>query len=256
MGSLVEKGWEPLPGWGRDGTAADALPARPGKIVVIGRNYSDRDDVAAPGTAPLAVFFKPPTTLIEPGGAVRLPPGIGAVRFEGELAVVIGRRCKDVPAAAYRDVVFGYTCADDVTAWDIGTDTGHWSKAKSFDTFCPLGPRVVRDLDPADLVIRTRVNGKLRQEGSTSRLARPVPRLIADVSRLMTLEPGDVLLTGTPGGAGALHAGDDVEIEIDGIGTLTHTVTDAPPRPAPDESPDGSDGSGVLPWISGAWPRP
>ena len=119
----------------------------------------------------------------------------------------------------------GYTCADDVTAWDVGTDTGHWSKAKSFDTFCPLGPRIVRDLDPTDLVIRTRVNGELRQEGSTSRLVRSVPQLIAEVSRLMTLEPGDILLTGTPGGAGALHAGDHVEIEIDGIGTLVHTVT-------------------------------
>jgi 2-keto-4-pentenoate hydratase/2-oxohepta-3-ene-1,7-dioic acid hydratase in catechol pathway len=235
MVSLVTRGSRLLPGWGGAGAGSDDLPDRPGKIVVIGRNYSDRDDVAALGAAPLAVFFKPPTSLIAPGEAVRLPPGIGAVRFEGELAVVIGRRCKDVPVAAYQDVVFGYTCADDVTAWDIGTDTGHWSKAKSFDTFCPLGPRIVRNLDPPDLAIRTRVNGELRQEGSTSRLARSVPRLIADVSRLMTLEPGDVLLTGTPGGAGALYAGDQVEIEIEGIGTLVHTVSDEPTRPAVDE---------------------
>ncbi|MEY9846233.1 fumarylacetoacetate hydrolase family protein [Streptacidiphilus sp. MAP5-3] len=205
----------------------ESLPGRPGKIVVIGRNYGDRDDVAAAGAAPLAVFFKPPTAVIGSGDAVRLPAATGEVRFEGELAVVIGRRCKDVPAEAYRDVVYGYTCADDVTAWDVGTASGHWSRAKSYDTFCPLGPRIVRDLDPTDLAVRTRVNGELRQDGTTARLLRPVPQLVAEVSRLMTLEPGDVLLTGTPGGGGPLRVGDHVEVEIAGIGTLTHTVAEA-----------------------------
>jgi 2-keto-4-pentenoate hydratase/2-oxohepta-3-ene-1,7-dioic acid hydratase in catechol pathway len=230
MGVFGEKCSRWLPGWGSGGASGQGLPERPGKIVVIGRNYSDREDAAATEMKPPAVFLKPSSSLIGSGGVVRLPSGIGAVRFEGELAVVIGRRCKDIPPAAYRDVVFGYTCADDVTAWDIGTGTGHWSKAKSFDTFCPLGPRVVRNVDPTDLTIQTRVNGQVRQEGRMSRLVRSVPRLVADVSRLMTLEPGDILLTGTPSGAGNLRVGDRVEIEIEGIGTLVHTVDDETDR--------------------------
>ncbi|MFW0788068.1 fumarylacetoacetate hydrolase family protein [Gordonia sp. CPCC 205333] len=210
-----------LLGWD---SPASVLPDRPGKIIVIGRNYSDRVDVDGAPPTPLAVFFKPSTSLVGTGQSVQLPPGIGDVRFEGELAVVIGMRCKNVRPDDFREVVLGYTCADDVTAWEVGTATGHWSKAKGFDTFCPLGPRVVRDLDPTNVVIRTRVNGQIRQEGNTSQLVRSVPQLISEVSSLMTLEPGDVLLTGTPAGAGVLHPGDSVEVEIEGIGSLVHTV--------------------------------
>jgi len=197
---------------------------RPGKIVVIGRNYADRAGGSAPDPAGPVIFFKPTTSVISSGGTVEIPAGLGEVRFEGELAVVIGEQCKNVPATRYRDVVRGYTCADDITAWDLGQGTRQWSRAKSYDTFCPLGPIVVEDLDPDNLAIGTTVNGEVRQKGSTAQMVRPVSELIAAASRLMTLEPGDVILTGTPDGSGPVHDGDDVRITIEGIGTLTHSV--------------------------------
>jgi 2-keto-4-pentenoate hydratase/2-oxohepta-3-ene-1,7-dioic acid hydratase in catechol pathway len=198
-----------------------SAPVTPGKVIVIGRNYGDR---GSGPSGPAVVFLKPSTAVVGPCEEVVLPPDIGEVRFEAELAVVIGRRCKDVPAGQYRAVVLGYTCANDVTAWDIGTATRQWSKAKSFDTFCPLGPWIATGLEPGDLAITTEVNGTVRQRGSTADMLRPVPTLIAEASRVMTLEPGDTILTGTPAGSGSLHDGDQVRITVEGVGTLSHSV--------------------------------
>ncbi|MFH8347565.1 fumarylacetoacetate hydrolase family protein [Streptomyces sp. NPDC018045] len=198
-------------------------PVNPGKIVVIGRNYGGRAE--APGN--LLIHLKPPTSVIGPNDPIVLPTLSDDVRYEGELAVVIGRTCRSVETANAADHVLGHTCANDVTAWDIGTDGGQWTKAKGMDTFCPLGPWISTDLDPTAAGITTRVNGEVRQKGSTAHLTRGTATLVAEVSRLMTLLPGDVLLTGTPAGSGALAAGDSVAIDIDGIGTLHNPVVAA-----------------------------
>ena len=177
--------------------------------------------------------MKPSTSVVGPGSLVLLPPEAEEVRYGGELAVVIGRRCRDVPEAAADQVVFGCTCANDVTAWDVGTPNGHWTKAKSFDTFCPLGPWIRTDLDRTDLALRTTVNGEVRQDGSTKEVNRGVRALVSRCSTLMTLLPGDVILSGTPAGAGVLRPGDEVTVHIDGIGALSHPVDDhQPPSPA------------------------
>ncbi|MEU0939388.1 fumarylacetoacetate hydrolase family protein [Embleya sp. NPDC005971] len=195
-------------------------PVLPSKVLVAGRNYGD----PATATPDLVINLKPSTAVVGPGEPVLLPAESSEVRFEGELAVVIGRRCRDVPEADADRVVFGYTCANDVTAWDIGQPGGHWTKAKSFDTFCPLGPWIRTDLDPADVAVRTVVDGELRQDGSTKEMIRGVAAVVARCSALMTLLPGDVILTGTPAGSGALHPGDTVEVHIDGIGSLANPV--------------------------------
>jgi 2-keto-4-pentenoate hydratase/2-oxohepta-3-ene-1,7-dioic acid hydratase in catechol pathway len=148
------------------------------------------------------------------------------VDFEGELAVVIGRVCRRIPADQALGAVFGYTCANDVTARDLQRSDGQWARAKGFDTFCPLGPWVETQLDPADLQLTTTVNGETRQQSRTSLLLHDVPSLISYVSNVMTLLPGDVLLTGTPDGVGPLEHGDQVAVTIEGIGTLTNRVAD------------------------------
>ncbi|MET7298782.1 fumarylacetoacetate hydrolase family protein [Embleya sp. NPDC005575] len=202
-------------------------PVSPSKVLVVGRNYGD----PATATPDLVINLKPSTAVVGPGSPVLLPAESAEVRFEGEPAVVIGRRCRDVSEAEADRVVFGYTCANDVTAWDIGEPGGHWTKAKSFDTFCPLGPWIRSDLDTSDVAVRTVVNGELRQDGSTKELIRDVPAVVARCSRLMTLLPGDVILTGTPAGAGALHPGDVVSVQIDGIGSLVNPVRTHPSTP-------------------------
>ncbi|GAA2333055.1 fumarylacetoacetate hydrolase family protein [Streptomyces caniferus] len=202
-------------------------PTEPSKVLVAGRNYGD---VVTPD---LVVFMKPSTAVVGPGSPVLLPAESEEVRYEGELAVVIGRRCRDVPEAVADQVVFGYTCANDVTAWDVGAPNGHWTRAKSFDTFCPLGPWIRTDLDPMDLALRTTVNGVVRQDGSTKEMNRDVRALVSRCSTLMTLLPGDVILTGTPAGAGVLRPGDEVTVEIDEIGSLSHPVANHQ-VPAPD----------------------
>lgn len=193
-------------------------PTEPSKVLVVGRNYGD---VVTPD---LVVFMKPSTSVVGPASAVLLSEESKEVRYEGELAVVIGRRCKDVPEDTADQAVFGCTCANDVTAWDIGEPMGHWTKAKSFDTFCPLGPWIRTDLDPADLALRTTVNGALRQDGSTKEMTRNVRAVVSRCSSLMTLLPGDVILTGTPAGAGVLRPGDEVVVDIDEIGSLANPV--------------------------------
>lgn len=199
------------------------------KVVGIGRNYAEHaaelgHDVPA---EPL-MFLKPNTSVVGPDDPVVLPLQSSEVHHEAELAVVIGRLCKDVPAERASEVVFGYTCADDVTARDLQRTDGQWARAKGFDTFCPLGPWVTTVLDPSDLAIECLVNGAVRQQGRTSQMITDVASLVAAVSSAFTLLPGDVILTGTPAGVGPVAAGDTVEISIEGIGTLHHRVVADP----------------------------
>jgi 2-keto-4-pentenoate hydratase/2-oxohepta-3-ene-1,7-dioic acid hydratase in catechol pathway len=200
-------------------------PVLPSKVVAIGRNYAAH--AAEMGNVvdeiPVA-FLKPSTAVIGPGDAIQYPPISNDVHYEGELAVVIGRLCREVPADRWRDVVLGYTCANDVTARDLQKAETQWARAKGFDTFCPLGPWVDTDVDPADLRLTTTVNGDTRQDGRTSQMVRGVGELIAHITAAMTLLPGDVILTGTPAGVGPLAVGDEVSVTIDGIGTLTNRV--------------------------------
>jgi len=192
------------------------------KIVGVGRNY--RDHAAELGNdvpdAPL-LFFKPNTSVIGPGDTIVLPPQSSRVDFEGELAAVIGRIAKNVPADKALEYVFGYTVANDVTARDLQKTDGQWARAKGFDTFCPLGPAIETDFDVAgDAVITTRVNGEVRQQGPISDMIFSLADVIAYASAAFTLLPGDVILTGTPAGVGPFVAGDTVEVEITGLGTL------------------------------------
>ena len=201
-------------------------PVRPSKIVCVGRNYAAHaaEHGADVPSEPM-LFLKPPSALVGAGAAIELPPSSAQVEHEVELAVVVGKRARDVAAEDALGYVLGYTCANDVSARDFQRKDGQWGRAKGFDTFCPLGPWVVTDLNPADLALRAWVNDELRQESRTSRMVFDVPALIAFISGIMTLEPGDVILTGTPEGVGPLHAGDTVRVEVDGVGVLSNPVT-------------------------------
>ncbi|MNS36397.1 Ureidoglycolate lyase [compost metagenome] len=202
-----------------------SVPVRPSKILCVGRNYAEHaaelgHDVPA---EPL-IFMKPPSSLIGSGEAIVLPAISERVDFEGELAVVIGRRCRHVAEADAMGVIGGYTILNDITARDLQKKDGQWARAKGFDTFAPCGPRLVTDLDPTDLEIKTLVNGELRQHGRTSQFIFSIPRVIAFISRAMTLEEGDVISTGTPSGVGPLKPGDTVEVWVESIGSLINPV--------------------------------
>lgn len=200
-------------------------PVLPNKVVGIGRNYADHAAELGnevPDT-PVA-FFKPSTSVIGPGDAIAYPSFSQEVHYEAELAVVIGRMCREVPRERARDVILGYTCANDVTARDVQKRENQWARAKGFDSSCPLGPWVETDLDPSDLTIQCTVNGEQRQLGRTAEMVRSIEDLIVHISEAMTLLPGDVILTGTPAGVGPLNVGDEVAVTIEGIGTLTNKV--------------------------------
>ena len=195
------------------------------KIVGIGRNYADHAaEMGNEVPANPLLFLKPNTSVIGPGEPITYPPFSVNVHFEAELAVVIGRVCKDVPAARVPEVIFGYTCANDVTARDLQQSDGQWARAKGFDSACPLGPWIETELDPADLAVTCTVNGELRQDGRTSQMVRGVVELVTYASSAFTLLPGDVILTGTPAGVGPLEPGDQVAVTVEGIGTLTNRV--------------------------------
>ena len=204
-------------------------PVLPSKVVAVGRNYAEHAKEMGgnvdPTTEPPIVFIKPSTSVVGPGDAVQYPVGISdEVSYEGELAVVIVRLCREVPPSRVRDVVLGFTCANDVTARDLQRAESQWGRAKGFDTFCPLGPWVSTDVDPADLAITTTVNGELKQAGRTSQMVRSIDELVSHISMAMTLLPGDVILTGTPAGVGPLAVGDQVSVTIEQVGTLTNRV--------------------------------
>jgi 2-keto-4-pentenoate hydratase/2-oxohepta-3-ene-1,7-dioic acid hydratase in catechol pathway len=203
-------------------------PVLPTKVVAIGKNYAEhaREMGGEPPSEPV-IFLKPSTAVTGPGDPVARPVKLSErVDFEGELAVVIGRLCRDVPAERVPEVIFGYTCANDVTARDLQGRDGQWTRAKGFDTFCPLGPWIETDLDPADLELTTTVNGEVKQQARTSQLLHDITELVCYVTAVMTLLPGDVLLTGTPAGVGPIVHGDTVAVTIEGIGTLSNRVVD------------------------------
>jgi len=203
-------------------------PVLPTKVVAIGKNYADhaREMGGEPPDEPV-IFLKPSTSVIGPGDPVARPVKLSErVDFEGELAVVIGRLCRDVPPERVSEVIFGYTCANDVTARDLQAKDGQWTRAKGFDTFCPLGPWIETGLDPSDLELTTTVNGEVKQHARTSQLLHDVTAVVCYVTSVMTLLPGDILLTGTPAGIGPLVHGDRVSVAIQGIGALTNPVMD------------------------------
>ena len=202
------------------------------KVVCVGKNYRDHveemKDVTGLGTAeppaePL-LFLKPNTSVIGPDDEIISPAISERVEFEGELAIVIGAVAKEVPAERAMEVVYGFTCANDVTARDLQIKDGQWSRAKGFDTFWPLGPVIETDLDVSDAEITTRVNGEVRQHSTTAALIHSLNKIIAHASEAFTLLPGDVILTGTPAGVGQIVPGDVVEVEVAGIGVLRNTV--------------------------------
>jgi len=196
-------------------------PVSPSKIVCIGRNYAAHaKEMGAEVPAEPMLFLKPPSALLDPGGTVVLPPESARVEHEGELVVVIGKRAKYVPREAALSFVFGYTAACDVTARDIQRKDVQFTRGKGFDTFCPIGPWIETELDPTRARVRCIVNGQTRQDDTTAHMIFDVPTLVAYVSRMMTLEPGDVILTGTPEGVGPLVEGDALEVDIEGIGAL------------------------------------
>ncbi|WP_309102043.1 fumarylacetoacetate hydrolase family protein [Microbacterium sp.] len=200
------------------------------KVVCVGKNYHDHAAEMG-GVAPEEplLFLKPNTSVIGPGDTIVRPTLSAQTEYEGELAVVIGRIAKNVKAEDALDYVLGYTIANDVTARDLQRKDGQWSRAKGFDTFCPLGPVIETDFDPASATIETRVNGEVRQQAPLTDMIHSVPAIIEYASAVFTLLPGDVILTGTPAGVGTFVAGDTVEVEISGLGILRNSVRDALP---------------------------
>lgn len=200
-------------------------PAQPSKIFCVGRNYGAHAKELGNEVPKEPLFFsKPPSSLLAPGGTVILPPESERVDYEAELCVVIGKRGRRVKREDALAHVFGYSIACDVTARDLQKKDGQWTRAKGFDTFCPLGPHVVTGIDASALGLRLSVNGELRQDGNTRDMVFDIPELIARASAFMTLEPGDLLLTGTPEGVGPLADGDRVVVEIEQLGTLEFRV--------------------------------
>ncbi len=200
-------------------------PVEPSKVLCVGRNYAAHakelgNDVPA---EPL-LFLKPPSALLGTNGTIVLPAESERVEHEAELGVVIGERMRNVPKEKALAHVFGYTCVGDITARDLQKKDGQWSRAKGFDTFCPVGPWIETELSPTALAIRCRVNGVTKQDGSTANMIFDVATLLSYMSRMMTLEPGDLIVTGTPEGVGPLVAGDRLEIEVNGVGVLRTSV--------------------------------
>jgi 2-keto-4-pentenoate hydratase/2-oxohepta-3-ene-1,7-dioic acid hydratase in catechol pathway len=204
-------------------------PVQPSKIVCVGRNY--REHVAELGneipTEPL-LFFKPPSSLLPPGGAILRPKVSARTDYEGELGVVISRRCRQLAESDdVRPYILGYTCVNDFTARDLQKKDSQWVRGKGFDTFCPVGPIVADGLDPwTGVQVETRVNGEVRQSGNTRDFIFPLDVMIRYISQIMTLEPGDLIATGTPEGVGPVIAGDRIEVSIEGIGPLRNAVAD------------------------------
>jgi len=207
---------------------ADIVPT---KIVAVGRNYREHAKELgneAPDQEPL-LFLKAPSALVRGGGDIVLPPESARVDYEGELALVIGKKIKGWSEKDGWEALAGLCCANDVTARDLQKKDGQWARSKSFDTFCPIGPEIVRGVDPSDLAIETRVNGTVKQSARTSHMVFSPRFLLSYISRMMTLFPGDLILTGTPAGISPLAAGDVVEVEIERIGVLRNRVRAADP---------------------------
>ena len=202
-------------------------PATPSKLVCVGRNYAEHAAELGNDVPPEPlIFLKPPTTVVGPDAPVVYPAISTRVDHEGELALVIGARCRNLSEEEAASVVFGYTVANDVTARDLQRSDGQWTRGKGFDTFAPIGPWIDDDFDPADRDVRCLVNDEVRQHGNTGLLIYSIPRVLAHVTRFMTLEPGDLLLTGTPAGVGPVQPGDVMTVEVEGLGKLVNPVID------------------------------
>lgn len=200
-------------------------PILPTKIIGIGRNYADHAaELGNEVPAEPLIFLKPNTSVIGPNVEIKLPAVSERVDFEGELAVIIGQPCREVPKAKAMSVVMGYTIANDVTARDLQKKDVQFTRGKGFDTFCPMGPFIETEFDPSDVRVVTEVDGQVKQDGRTSLMVHDIPTLIEYVSGIMTLLPGDVILTGTPAGVGPIAAGQTVSVTVDGLGTLTNPV--------------------------------
>ncbi len=200
-------------------------PVLPSKVIGVGRNYADHaQELGNEVPAEPLLFLKPSTSVIGPSDGIVYPRQSSDVQHEAELAVVIGRLCREVPRERVADVVLGYTCGNDVTARDLQRTDGQWARAKGFDSFCPLGPWIETDLDPSDVAITCTVGEELRQAGRTKQMVQDVAALVSYISEAFTLLPGDVILTGTPAGVAQLSVGDEVSVSVEGIGTLTNRV--------------------------------
>jgi 2-keto-4-pentenoate hydratase/2-oxohepta-3-ene-1,7-dioic acid hydratase in catechol pathway len=224
---------DPIAGGAPDGSRVQAAevellpPCLPSKIVAIGTNYRAHAlEMGKPLPDEPLLFMKPPSALLASGRAIERPTPYTRTDFEGELGVVIGRRARHVAEADALTYVFGYTIVNDVTVRDLQVKDGQFTRAKGFDTFCPVGPHIVVGLDPRALKLTTRLNGQVKQDSSTADLIFGVARLVSFISRVMTLEPGDLISTGTPSGVGPIAPGDLVEIEIEGLGTLSNPVVE------------------------------
>ncbi|GAB2637889.1 fumarylacetoacetate hydrolase family protein [Nocardia goodfellowii] len=213
---------------GRSWPLADVrllAPILASKVICVGKNYAAHAaEMGGPAPEEPVIFMKPSTAIIGPNAPIILPPSSSQVDYEGELAVVIGRPCKDVPAARAKDVILGYTVANDVTARDQQRKDGQWTRGKGYDTFCPIGPWIETSLDATDVEIVTELDGEVKQRSRTSLLLHDIPKLVEWVSTVMTLLPGDLILTGTPEGVGPMKDGQQVSITVEGIGTLTNPV--------------------------------
>jgi len=200
-------------------------PVKPSKIVCVGLNYKDHAaEVKKPLPAEPLLFLKPSTAVLDPGAAIKLPPGVGRVDYEGELAIVIGRRAHRVKRAQAWDYIFGLTCLNDVTARDLQNKESQYTRCKGFDTFAPIGPCIAVGADGASRAVETHVNGQRRQASSTAQLIFGIEELVEFITFVMTLEPGDVISTGTPSGIGPLAHGDRVSVKVEGIGELNNRV--------------------------------
>ncbi len=215
-------------------SAADArllAPVAPSKVVGVGSNYRDHaKEMGKPIPERPKLFLKPPSAIIGAGQPIEIPPGTERVDHEAELGVVIGTRCRRVTAERALDYVFGYTCANDVTARDFQKEDVLFARAKGFDSFLPVGPHIVTHLNPAKLAVGCDVNRRVRQQGNTADMVFSVAELIAYISHVMTLEPGDLIITGTPAGVGPLKAGDRVTVAVEGVGAMSNPVVDRSDR--------------------------
>jgi len=201
------------------------VPSEPSKIICVGRNYVEHAKELGNEVpkVPL-IFFKPPSSIINPDDTIILPPQSSQVEHEGELVIVIGKRGRHITAEKAKNHILGFTVGNDVTARDLQKTDDQWTRAKGFDTFCPFGPWIDTEFDPADAVVTVRVNGQMRQMASTRDMVFNVGVLVAYVSSVMTLEPGDLIFTGTPSGVGILKDGDEVAVEIEGLGEIKNKV--------------------------------
>lgn len=207
------------------GEAKLLSPVQPSKVVCMGKNYADHAaEMGSDAPETPLIFIKPSTSVIGPEDGIDYPPDCTRLDYEAELAIIIGKRCRDVAKENYQDVIFGYTCLNDVTARDLQASDGQWTRGKSYDTFCPIGPWIETELDAKNVLVESRLNGKVCQSANTSILIHRLDEIVYFITRVMTLLPGDVIATGTPAGIGPMQKGDTIEIEVGGIGVLRNRI--------------------------------